>query len=40
MEEIAMKYLIAFDVVGTLLDLSALDPLFQQYFGDARLRKE
>jgi 2-haloacid dehalogenase len=35
-----MKPIVVFDMVGTLLDLSALDPLFQQYFGEARLRRE
>ncbi len=34
------RLVIAFDLVGTLLDLSALDPVFQSEFGDSRLRKE
>jgi FMN phosphatase YigB (HAD superfamily) len=35
-----MKPVIAFDLVGTLLDLSALDPAFERAFGDSRLRRE
>jgi 2-haloacid dehalogenase len=35
-----MKSVIAFDLIGTLLDLSALDPLFERTFGDSKLRKE
>jgi 2-haloacid dehalogenase len=33
-----MARVVAFDVNETLLDLSALDPLFEHAFGDARLR--
>lgn len=35
-----MKPAIVFDLVGTLLDLSAFDPLFERAFGDSKLRKE
>jgi 2-haloacid dehalogenase len=35
-----MKPVIAFDLVGTLLDLSALDPIFARIFGDSRRRQE
>ena len=35
-----MKPAIVFDLIGTLLDLSALDPLFERAFGDSKLRKE
>ncbi len=35
-----MQQLFVFDVVGTLLDLSALDPLFEQHLGIASARKE
>jgi 2-haloacid dehalogenase len=31
--------IIAFDVNETLLDTSALDPLFERHFGDAGLRR-
>src|SRR5260370_39570393 len=34
-----MKPVIAFDLVGTLLDLSALDPAFERAFGDSWLRR-
>jgi 2-haloacid dehalogenase len=34
-----MRTIIAFDVNETLLDLRALDPIFQQVFGDAALRR-
>ncbi len=33
-----MSRVIAFDVNETLLDLAALDPLFERAFGDASLR--
>ncbi len=33
-----MQRIIAFDVNETLLDLRALDPIFQRVFGDAALR--
>ena len=35
-----MKPVIAFDLVGTLLDLSALDSAFERSFGDFKLRRE
>ncbi len=35
-----MPSIIVFDVIETLLDLSALDPLFEQAFGDGRVRKD
>src|SRR5919198_6550707 len=35
-----MPRVIAFDVNETLLDLSPLDPLFEQAFGDAALRAQ
>jgi len=35
-----MKPVIVFDLVGTLLDLSAFDPLFERAFGDSKLRRE
>jgi 2-haloacid dehalogenase len=35
-----MSGIIAFDVNETLLDLSALDPLFQMNFGNSEVRKE
>lgn len=34
------EIVIAFDLVGTLLDLSALDPTFRAEFGDSRVRQE
>jgi 2-haloacid dehalogenase len=34
-----MARVILFDLNETLLDLSALDPVFQQVFGDARVRR-
>ena len=34
------RLVIAFDLVGTLLDLSALDTIFQSEFGDVHIRKE
>lgn len=33
-----IKKLIVFDVNETLLDLKALDPQFEQIFGDASIR--
>ena len=33
-----MPRILAFDVNETLLDLAALDPLFERAFGDAALR--
>jgi len=35
-----MRPVLVFDMVETLLDLSALDPLFKRHFGDQKLRKE
>ena len=35
-----MKRVLVFDVNETLLDLSALDPLFERVFGDAKVRVE
>jgi 2-haloalkanoic acid dehalogenase, type II len=35
-----MPPVLVFDVVGTLLDISALDPLFEQHLGKQELRKE
>jgi 2-haloacid dehalogenase len=35
-----MKPVIVFDLIGTLLDLAALDPLFERAFEDPKLRKE
>ena len=35
-----MQPVLVFDVVGTLLDLSALDSLFKEHFGEQELRKE
>jgi 2-haloacid dehalogenase len=35
-----MVQAIVFDVNETLLDMAALDPHFEQYFGDARVRSE
>ena len=32
-----MQRIVVFDVVESLLDLKALDPLFEQLFGDARV---
>jgi 2-haloacid dehalogenase len=31
---------LVFDLMGTILDVSALDPLFRQYFGSSHLRRE
>ncbi|MCI0353237.1 MAG: haloacid dehalogenase type II, partial [Acidobacteriales bacterium] len=35
-----MKPALVFDLNGTLLDLSALDPVFEALFGDARVRRD
>jgi 2-haloacid dehalogenase len=35
-----MPRILAFDVNETLIDLSALDPLFERAFGDAKLRSQ
>jgi 2-haloacid dehalogenase len=35
-----MPRVIVFDLMGTLLDLQAMDPLFERFFGDAAVRKE
>ena len=35
-----MPRVIVFDLIGTLLDLQALDPYFERFFGDAAVRKE
>lgn len=35
-----MPRVIVFDLIGTLLDLRALDPHFERFFGDAAIRKE
>jgi len=35
-----MPRVIVFDVMGTLLDLRALDPYFERFFGAAAVRKE
>ena len=35
-----MPRVIVFDLIGTLLDLQAMDPHFERFFGDAALRKE
>jgi 2-haloacid dehalogenase len=35
-----MKRVIVFDVMGTLLDLRALDPYFERFFGDTAVQKE
>jgi 2-haloacid dehalogenase len=35
-----MPRVIFFDVMGTLLDIQALDPYFERFFGDAAVRKE
>lgn len=37
---VPIQPILVFDVNETLLDLSALDPLFERYLGDARVRKE
>src|SRR5437868_11141449 len=39
-EEALMRPVIAFDLNGTLLDLSALDPYFLRTFGDTEARRE
>src|SRR6266508_992644 len=35
-----MSRVIVFDLIGTLLDLRAMDPHFERFFGDAAVRKE
>ena len=35
-----MRPVLVFDVVGTLLDLATLDPLFEKYFGNREFRKQ
>jgi 2-haloacid dehalogenase len=35
-----MSRVIVFDLVGTLLDLQAMDSYFERFFGDAAVRKE
>jgi 2-haloacid dehalogenase len=35
-----MPRVIVFDLIGTLLDLRALDPYFERFFGEAAIRKE
>ena len=35
-----MPRVIVFDLMGTLLDLRAMDTLFERFFGDANVRKE
>ena len=35
-----MPRVIMFDLIGTLLDLRAMDPHFERFFGDASVRKE
>ena len=35
-----MPRVIVFDLMGTLLDLRAMDPHFERFFGDAAVRKE
>src|SRR5258705_12199753 len=35
-----MPRVIVFDLIGTLLDLQAMDPHFERFFGDAAMRKE
>ena len=35
-----MPRVIVFDLMGTLLDLRALDPYFERFFGDAAVRNE
>jgi len=35
-----MPNVIVFDLMGTLLDLQAMDPHFERFFGDAAVRKE
>src|SRR5262245_34422107 len=34
-----MPRVIVFDLIGTLLDLQAMDPLFERFFGDTAVRK-
>ena len=35
-----MPRVIIFDIIGTLVDLQALEPYFERFFGDAAVRKE
>jgi len=35
-----MPRVILFDLIGTLLDLQAMDPYFERFFGEAAVRKE
>ncbi len=35
-----MPRVIVFDLMGTLLDLQAMDPYFERFFGEASVRKE
>ena len=35
-----MPHVIVFDLIGTLLDLQAMDAHFERFFGDAAVRKE
>lgn len=35
-----MPRVLVFDLIGTLLDLQAIDPHFERFFGDAVVRKE
>ena len=35
-----MPRVIVFDLIGTILDLQAMDSHFERFFGDAALRKE
>jgi 2-haloacid dehalogenase len=35
-----MSRVIVFDLIGTLLDLRAMDPHFERFFGEAAVRKE
>jgi len=35
-----MPRVIVFDLIGTLLDLQAMDPHFERFFGDTAVRKE
>ncbi len=39
-KECAMPRVCVFDVIETMLDLQALDPLFQRIFGDVAARQE
>jgi 2-haloacid dehalogenase len=35
-----MPHVIVFDLMGTMLDLQAMDPHFERFFGDSAVRKE